>query len=577
MTGDLGAVARGDGRARFTVWAPRSRRVEVRLGDRLVPLEAEEGGYHRGDVDGVPPAALYRYRLDDGVERPDPASRHQPQGVHGPSQIDDVPFAWTDAGWKGVETARLVLYELHVGAFSRAGTLDGAIPALDRLRDLGVTAVELMPLSQAPGDRNWGYDGVFPFSVQASYGGPAALRRFVDACHARGLGVVLDVVYNHLGPEGNCLLEYGPYLTDRHHTPWGMAMNFDGEGCAGVRRYFLENAVRWVREFHVDGLRLDAVHAIVDTSERPILAELADQVHAEGVRQGRPVHVIAESERNDAGLVRLGFDAQWSDDFHHSLRTLLTGERRGYYAEFGRPEQLAAAFRDGFVRPGPGEGGRPDLRRLVVFSQNHDQVGNRPLGDRLGAVVDEASQRLAAAAVILSPSIPLLFMGEEYGETAPFQYFTSHGDPGLVEAVRRGRREEFKAFIAAEELPDPQAVSTFERSKLDPDGPVKGARRHAYYRALLELRARIDRSAPEVEVLGQVLAVRYPRALLLLNFGREDVEVSPRALQAGRWTVLLDSGPTNESGTFVGPTNVPDSFVGLRGRSAMLLYCEDAS
>jgi maltooligosyltrehalose trehalohydrolase len=570
VTHALGAVPLEGRRVRFNVWAPRSRGVQVRLDDRLVALQAAEGGYHEAVVDDVPPGSHYRYRLDDGIDRPDPASRHQPEGVHGPSQVDDLLFPWTDAAWKGVEASRLVLYELHVGAFSRPGTFDGAIPALDRLRDLGVTAVELMPVAQVPGGRNWGYDGVFPYAVQASYGGPAGLRRLVDACHARGLGVVLDVVYNHLGPEGNYLPAYGPYLTDRHHTPWGMAVNVDGDGKDGVRRYFIENAVRWVREFHVDGLRLDAVHAIIDESERPFLAELAETVHAEAARLGRPVHVIAESDRNDPGLARLGFDAQWSDDFHHSLRVLLTGERRGYYAVFGRLEQLAQAYREGFVRPGPGGGAeRPELHRLVVFSQNHDQVGNRPLGDRLASALDAESQKLAAAAVILSPSIPLLFMGEEYGETSPFQYFVSHGDPALVEAVRRGRREEFAAFVEAEVLPDPQSETTFERSKLDPEGPAKGHRRLAYYRALLQLRDRLKRGVPEVEVFEHGLAVRYPQALLLLNLGQDDVDVAPR-LAGGPWTRVLDSadvawdGPGSDSAR-------------LRRRSAALFYLGAAS
>ncbi len=510
MSGFLGATLLDGGRARFAVWAPRSRSVLVRLDERVVPLQPGPDGVHAAVVDHVAPGALYRYRLEDGVDRPDPASRHQPLGVHGPSQIDDPRFAWTDAGWTGVELSRLVLYELHVGVFSREGSFDGVIPRLDALRDLGVTAIELMPVAQFPGARNWGYDGVFPYAVQSTYGGPAGLRRLVDACHARGLAVVLDVVYNHLGPEGNVLPAYGPYFTDRHHTPWGAALDVDGEAAAGVRRYLVENAARWIRDFHLDGLRLDAVHAMIDASPRHVLADIAEAVHAEGARLGRRVHVLAEAERTDPALAAMGIDAQWNDDFHHALHVLLTGETQGYYARYGRPEQLAAAF----AEPG----------RCVVFSQNHDQVGNRRLGDRLGL----EDRKLAAAAVLLSPSIPLLFMGEEYGETAPFQYFVSHGDAGLVEAVRAGRRAEFAAFGWTGEVPDPQAESTFERSKLDPSRGDPA--RLAYYRRLLELRKRLAPRDPQVEVAGRVLRVRYAEASLVLNFGEGDVEVPGRCL-----------------------------------------------
>ncbi len=510
MSGSLGATLLDGGRARFAVWAPRSRAVAVRLGERLVPLQPEPDGLHAAVVDAVATGEPYRLRLDDGVDRPDPASRHQPLGVHGPSQIDDPAFPWTDAGWKGVERSRLVLYELHVGVFSPAGTFDGVIPRLDGLRELGVTAIEIMPVAQFPGARNWGYDGVFPYAVQSTYGGPAGLRRLVDACHARGLAVVLDVVYNHLGPEGNVLPAYGPYFTDRHHTPWGAAVNVDAEGCEGVRRYWVENAARWISEFHLDGLRLDAVHAMVDASPRHILAEIAQAVHAEGARVGRQVHVMAEADRTDPALARMGIDAQWNDDFHHALHVLLTGETQGYYERYGRPEQLAAAFAE------PGS--------CVVFSQNHDQVGNRRLGDRLGL----ENQRLAAAAVLLAPGIPLLFMGEEYGETAPFQYFVSHGDAELIEAVRRGRRAEFAAFGWTGEVPDPQAESTFRRSCVDPSRGDPA--RLAYYRRLLELRRELRPRDPQVQVAGRVLTVRYPEASLVLNFGEGDVDVPGRCL-----------------------------------------------
>lgn len=502
MIGGLGAAPLEGGRAAFAVWAPRSRTVQVRLDERLVPLAPGPDGLHAGVVENVPSGALYRFRLDDGVDRPDPASRHQPLGVHGPSQIDDPRFPWTDAAWTGVDPAALVLYELHVGTFSREGTFDGVIPRLDGLRELGVTAIELMPVAQFPGSRNWGYDGVFPCAVQSTYGGPAGLRRLVDACHARGLGVLLDVVYNHLGPEGNVLPAYAPYLNESAATPWGLPFNVDGENSAGVRRYLVENAARWIRDFHLDGLRLDAVHAIRDASERHVLAEIAEAAHAEGARCGRAVQITAEAERTDPAYARMGIDAQWNDDFHHALHVLLTGERHGYYAGYGSLEQLASAY--------------TQAGRFVVFSQNHDQVGNRRLGDRL----DLDGQKLAAAAVLLSPAIPLLFMGEEHGETAPFQYFVSHGDPDLVEAVRRGRRAEFALDGG---VPDPQDPATFERSRVDPS---RGdPERRAWYRRLLELRRGLRLEAPQAEVEGRVLRIRYPEALLVLNFGTSEVAV----------------------------------------------------
>ncbi len=356
----LGATWRPGGDCGFLVWAPRAKRVQVELeGDsaRRLDLEPGERGYHYGES-AAAPGQLYTLRLDGGPPRPDPASRFQPQGVHGPSAVVDPAFAWTDAGWQGPPLERCVLYELHVGTFTREGTFDAVIPHLPRLADLGVTAVELMPVAQFPGSRNWGYDGVGLFAVQNSYGGPEGLKRLVDACHARGLAAVLDVVYNHLGPEGNYLPEFGPYFTDRYRTPWGDALNFDGYDSDEVRRFFLENARRWIDEYHFDALRVDAVHAIRDHSARPFLAELTEAIHAEAERLRRPVYVVAESDLNDARLVRrraeggFAMDAQWSDDFHHSLHVLLTGERNGYYQDFAAMEDLSAAFEQAFVYRG---------------------------------------------------------------------------------------------------------------------------------------------------------------------------------------------------------------------------------
>jgi maltooligosyltrehalose trehalohydrolase len=492
----------------FSVWAPRCRQVEVVLEGRLPrPLAPAGEGLFTATVPDVAAGTRYQYRLDSERYRPDPASRWQPEGVHGPSVVvDHASFAWTDAGFRGHGLADLVFYELHVGAFTGAGTFEGVVPHLDALVALGVTAVELMPVAEFPGSRNWGYDGVHLFAPQSTYGGPQGLKRLVNACHVRGLSVILDVVYNHLGPEGNYLAEFGPYFTDRYKTPWGPAVNFDGPDRAGVRRHFVENACYWVREFHVDGLRLDAVHAIFDTSPIHILTEIAEGAKAEGARLGRPVHIVAESHDNDRRIVLprsaggLGLDAVWSDDFHHSVHVRLTGERTGYYVDFGEPRQLARALEEGFAFQGErseyfgGPRGTPsadlDGEHFVIFIQNHDQVGNRAQGDRLGALVPFPAVKLAAGLMFAAPALPLLFMGEEYGETAPLQFFTSYLDRSLVEAVRRGRAAEFARFAWPGPVPDPSDPATFVKSRLN--HALASAPRHRalrdYYHRWLELR-----------------------------------------------------------------------------------------
>lgn len=576
----LGAVYLGGGWCRFRVWAPRAERVEVHLvapEERLFPLLPEARGYHAAVVEGVEPGSRYLLRLDGRLERPDPASRFQPEGVHGPSQVvDPAAYTWGDTGWTGLPLSDYVFYELHVGTFTPEGTLSAAARRLGELSELGVTAVELMPVAQFPGGRNWGYDGVFPYAVQDTYGGPDALKAFVDRCHRHGLAAVLDVVYNHLGPEGNVLADFGPYFTDRYKTPWGPALNFDGPDSDEVRRYFLENALRWLAEFHFDALRLDAVHGIFDLSARPFLQELSEAVDDLAHRLGRRLYLIAESDRNDPRTVMprqqggLGLHAQWCDDFHHALHGLLTREEGGYYADYGAPEQLATAFRQGYVFTGQysryrrRRHGSPPAAitpwQLVVFAQNHDQVGNRAEGERLTALASPAGLRVAAAAVLLAPYLPLLFMGEEYGETAPFLYFTSHSDAHLIEAVRRGRREEFAAFAWKEEPPDPQDPATFRRSGLrwEPAAlqPWQRALRE-YYRELIALRKELAAwlgeavEEREAAVAGEnVVAVwrgRAPRrALLLLNLGAGDSEVQlePRAgggPSGGWWRKRLDS------------------------------------
>jgi maltooligosyltrehalose trehalohydrolase len=485
---ERGAKAGDDHTARFDVWAPRAERIAVRLSDARGrtdhPLARRGDGSFHGTVKAAPVGTDYFYVIDGARERPDPVSRHQPFGVHGPSRVvDPHGFQWSDAGWRGVGMRDLVIYELHVGTFTEAGTFDAVIERLTALRDLGITAIELMPVAECPGGRNWGYDGAHLYAAQNTYGGPDGLRRLVDRAHGIGLAVILDVVYNHLGPEGNYLAEFGPYFTDRYRTPWGEAVNFDGPESDEVRRYFVDNALYWVSECHVDGLRLDAVHSIFDFSAAHILAEIAAAVHALGESLGRRTLVIAESDLNDPRIVRppaqggFGLDGKWSDDFHHSVHAALTGERDGYYADFGTVRAIAEALRDRFVlrgghsrfrrrRHGAPAGDVP-AERFVVFTQNHDQVGNRARGDRLAALISFDAQKLSAALLLLSPYAPLLFMGQEYGETRPFLYFVSHGDPVLVEAVRAGRRSEFAGFGWQGEVPDPQAIETFERSRID--------------------------------------------------------------------------------------------------------------
>jgi maltooligosyltrehalose trehalohydrolase len=546
--------------------------VEVRLlspQERVADLE-EKDGYHQATLEGVEPGSLYLYRLDDRIERPDPASRFQPLGVHGSSQVIDPDFPWEDGGWFGLPLKDYVLYELHVGAFSSPGTFEGVIFHLDELKDLGITAVELMPVAQFPGNRNWGYDGVYPFAVQDSYGGPAGLKKLVNACHQKGLAVVLDVVYNHLGPEGNFLRDFGPYFTDRYKTPWGEAVNFDGPYSDEVRRFFIENALSWITDFHLDALRLDAIHAILDFSAQPFLEDLALAVKEQAEHLNRQVHLIAESDLNDTRPIRardLGgyaLDAQWNDDFHHALHTLLTEEQTGYYCDFGKVRDLAKAWRNGYIYDGEhslyrrrrhGNSSRSiPAQRFVVFSQNHDQVGNRMLGERLSSLVPWEGLKMAAGAVLLSPFIPLLFMGEEYGETAPFQYFISHSDPDLVEAVRRGRRQEFSAFEWQGETPDPQSEETFRRCKLNHNLRREEGHRilREFYRELIRLRKRLSplallsREHLEALVLEEekVLWVRRWRGeeevFIAFNFGQSRISVS-LPVGEGSWRKEIDS------------------------------------
>ena len=515
--GPLGALPQETGTL-FRVWAPKASSLHlVREGPgprSEIPMERESDGYYRLFLEGALPGTTYRYLIDGKILRPDPASRLQREGVHGPSTVWGAPEALPVA-FSGHLLRDLLFYELHVGTFSPTSDFDGIHPHLDHLVRTGITALELMPVAQFPGRRNWGYDGVFPFAVQWSYGGPEALWRLVRECHVRGLSVFLDVVYNHLGPEGNYLQDFAPYFSTTTRTPWGDALNFDGPESDHVRHFFLEHLRTLTLLFDLDGFRLDAIHAIRDQSPHPFLADLSHLAKNMASRRGRPLHLVAESNANDRRTVLpvreggLGFDSQWSDDFHHALHVFLTGERTGYYQDFSGQEDLAEALSKGFVYRGQYA---PSFRHrrgsdsldlpgqtFVFFAQNHDQTGNRMQGERLSSLLSPEALPAVAALVLLSPGLPLLFMGEEYGETHPFLYFTDHGDPDLIEAVRRGRREEFAAFSWSGEVPDPQDPLTFERSRLSLTSP--GRPLSTFQEDLLRFTSRlaeIRRTRPEL-------------------------------------------------------------------------------
>ncbi len=515
------------------------------------------GGWWECRAEAAGPGSEYAFRLDAGPLRPDPRSASQPSGIHGPSQVvEHAAFGWTDGGWRGVPLPGSVLYECHVGTFSAAGTFDGVIEHLNHLAELGADAIELLPVAEFSGSRGWGYDGVGLFAPHHAYGGPDGLKRLVNAAHARGIGVVLDVVYNHLGPAGNYLPEFGPYLTGRHQTNWGDAVNFDGPGSDEVRRFVIDNALVWLRDYHCDGLRVDAVHAIVDDSATHILEELAAEVAALAAHLRRPLFVIAESDQNDPRLVRgrdaggYGLDASWADEWHHALHATLTGERAGYYADFGPLPLLAKAVRQAWVYDGTYSPyrqrvhGRPPAgltgSQFVVCTQNHDQVGNRAIGERSAALLTGGRLRVAAALLLTTPFVPLLFQGEEWGASTPFQYFTSHPDPELGALVSAGRRSEFARFgwdPAA--VPDPQDPATFERSRLDwaEPGQEPHASLLAWYRSLIALRRRIpalsdprlDETRTECDETDGWLVIRRGPVTIASNLGEK-----AWTLEAGR-------------------------------------------
>lgn len=488
------------------VWAPNAKRVEALLvdEDRMVDMTQQgEWWSVRVDADNV----RYKFVLDGGEPLPDPRSPFQPEGPHGPSQyVDHSKFEWHDNLWRGFHFASSVLYELHIGTFTPEGTFESAIGKLDYLADLGVDAIEIMPPVEFPGTRGWGYDGVDLYAPHHAYGGPDGLKRLIDACHQRGLGVIIDVVYNHLGPDGNYLSQFGPYFTDLHHTPWGPGVNYDTAGSNEVRKFVVDNALMWLRDYHADGLRLDAIHALFDTSAKHIVEEVAEEVARLSMALGRYLFVIAESDLNDPRVVKsrdaggYGVDAQWNDDFHNALHAALTGETDGYYVDFGGLEPLCHVLRNNFFHDGRFSAFRnryygraaDDVHSsaFVVCIQNHDQVGNRATGERLGHLLDQRRLKIASAILFFSPFVPMLFQGEEWAASAPFLYFTDHHDE-LGKAVSEGRKEEFASFVwSVDEIPDPQSESAFASSKLAWEEREHGAHGEMldWYRSLIRLR-----------------------------------------------------------------------------------------
>ena len=537
--------------------------------DRRIEMTRRDGGWWSCDEEPKH-KHYYSYSLDGGPSRPDPRSPWQPVGPDGASRwVGHGVFPWSDGSWRGMPLSEAVLYELHVGTFTEDGTFDAAIKRLPHLLELGVTAIELMPVAEFPGEHGWGYDGVDLFAPHHAYGGPEGLKRLVDACHARGLAVVIDVVYNHLGPSGNYLREFGPYFTKKYATPWGDAINLDGPDSDEVRRFIVDNALMWLRDYHCDGLRLDAIHAIVDASSTHILEEIAAAVRGLEGESGRTFWVIAESDLNDPRIITptarggYGLDAQWSDDFHHSLHALLTGERMGYYSDFGSLEDLADALEQAFVFIGQHSdyrrrrhGRKPEgleATRFLGYLQNHDQVGNRAQGDRSGALIDPDLLKVAAAIVFTSPFVPMLFMGEEWGATTPFQYFTDHLDPELGHAVSQGRRREFAAFgWDPSEVPDPQDPATFERSRLSWKEVDEGHNKDVleWHKRLIELR----RSRPELRDGSFATNVRFDEAERWIAYDRGPLTVAcnfskeQRPLPGVDGNVILSSKEIAEAG-----------------------------
>ena len=579
----VGAHLMSEGQCEFSVWAPYASDVKVKLvsqQDRLIPLQKEERGYWKTEVDGVHADDLYAFHLDNEADWPDPASQFQPQDVHGPSAVvDHAAFEWEDGQWKGMPMKDMIIYEVHVGTFSPEGTFEGVISKLDYLLELGVTMIELMPLGQFPGSRNWGYDGVYPSAVQHSYGGPQGLKKLVNACHVKGLGVTVDAIYNHIGPDGNYLVKYGPYFTHKYSIAWGHAINLDDAHSDEVRNFFIQNALMWFRDYHIDSLRLDAVDVYRDLGAIHFLQELYEEVKKLEKETGR-LHLLAgESDLNDPKFIvpvekgGYGLDAQWADEFHHALHTLISNERAGYYVDYGTVDHMKRAFDTSYVHTGQYSeyrkktfGTSPAAHpysKFVVFGQNHDQIGNRLLGDRISTCVSFEALKLMAGTVLVSPSVPLLFMGEEFGEVNPFQYFISHTDEKLVQATREGRKKDFAHFHLDGEAPDPQAEETFLRCKLNWD-LLHDAKKNAlwqFYKAMIHFRKTHpaykyqERNTLRTDTEESNKVLKIERVIpddesadvyIALNFGKEDATFCLEG--EGDWRLQIDSADTEWGG-----------------------------
>ncbi len=596
-----------NGQAEIVLWAPKVGLVEIYYADKnqSEPLFGGEQGLWTLTSDTLDPGDLYFFKLDGKVQFPDPASLSQPDGVHGASQAINIKdFSWTDEKWKNIGLKDYIFYELHVGTFTDEGTFAALEEKLDYLIDLGVTSIEIMPVAQFSGERNWGYDGVFPFSVQSSYGGAKGLQHLVNTCHNKGLAVVLDVVYNHIGPEGNHFENFGHYFTGKYHTPWGNAINFDDAWCDHVRNYFIENTLMWFRDFHIDGLRMDAVHAIKDFSALHILQEIKLHVDELIQKTGRNHYLIAELDLNDTRYINpinkggFGLDTQWIDEFHHALRVSSGQPQTGYYSDFEGVVSLAKSYEDAYVY----DGGYSEHRKkkfgtkatenpgqqFVVFSQNHDQTGNRMLGERTSALVSFEMQKLLAGAVLVSPYLPMLFMGEEYGETNPFQYFVSHTDPELAEAVRKGRKKEFEAFHIEGEAPDPMSEETFMNSKLQwrliEQEPYKTLL--SFYKKLIAIRKEqaalhvLNRKDVSVECLAEQEVIILQRqhkiqhTICLMNFSKLPQQIKVPVFSPV-WHKLIASSDLKWKGSEDLPRTISEEISLLLPPESFTLYSNE--
>ncbi len=563
---NIGAQYKTNGDCEFIVWAP-FKKISLQLltkQERIIQMEKDEKGFWRTNVENLQHKTYYRYILNSDLIRPDPVSHFQPKGIYSPSQIiNHSIFEWKDSKWKGICLSDMIIYELHVGTFTPEGNFNAILPHLEELKSIGINSIELMPIAQFPGKRNWGYDCVFPFAVQNSYGGPTGLKKLVDECHGKGLALILDVIYNHLGPEGNYILDFGPYTTTKYKTPWGNAINFDGHNSDGVRNYFIENALYWFKNYHVDALRLDSIHSIYDKSKITFLQELATSIQDFSKEKGRDFYLIAENDLKNPNalpfnkLNSYGIHSQWCDDLHHCIHSLLTHEHKGYYSGFNNEKKLVQCLKNGYVdsdNKKPSENESILGRQFIVYSQNHDQVGNRINGERLSSLISFEALKLAAGIVILSHFIPLLFMGEEYAEESPFLYFAEYSNPFLIEEVRKGRCKVFNKVGLTGTQQDPFSIKTFNKSKLNWRTRTNrnNKRMLKFYKHLLKLRAMLpaisslDKSKMDISILDKTHVMEMKRwddihsMLFLFNLNNVDVTIKLKA-SSGKWRKVFSS------------------------------------